>query len=410
MSALVDISLEIFKLAEKKIHIETFLEEFLCLVKKALNAEQCQINIYDRETKSISNSFCCKSGMKIIKKNYQPHSGTDILIDIFHRHSDRRQLANITKKILQPTESKKIDELISTRVKSLLVVPMINREKVIGYLFAVNKKDKSKFSKSDEKLISVFASQSALVIKNFRLFEENLTKDRLSNLGKRIIDSAHGLKNILNNLDGGTFIVERGTLTKNMQEVNKGWDILKRNSNRLRDLVLDILFYSRPKKPEYKLTDINIICLDVSELIDQIAKEHNIKIELDLNPSIGLFCLDPKGIYRCILNLVSNAINACQEKGSGEVSIKTSIDANQKLEIVVADTGTGISKENLDHIFDVFFSTKGSTGTGLGLAVTKKIINEHLGKITVASEVGNGSIFTITLPKNTSSECFQKNN
>ena len=118
--------------------------------------------------------------------------------------------------------------------------------------------------------------------------------------------------------------------------------------------------------------------------------------------------MDPKGIYRCLLNLVSNSIYACQEKGGGEISIETSGDREKKLKIAVTDTGTGISKENLEHIFDVFFSTKGSKGTGLGLAVTKQIISEHLGIITVDSEIGKGSKFTITLPKNTSSECYQK--
>jgi signal transduction histidine kinase len=270
---------------------------------------------------------------------------------------------------------------------------------------ALNKKTKSKFSKKDEKLLQIFSAQAALVVYNSRLIEENITKKRLSQLGQRIIDSAHGLKNILNNMDGGTYIVERGTLTKNIKEVNKGWDILKRNSNRLRELVLDILFFSRSKKPEYKLIDINLICRDVKELIDQSATENNVEVKLDLDNSIRQFCLDPKGIYRCVLNLVSNAIYACNEKGSGKVSIQTSIDKEENLHINVTDNGIGISKENLKNIFDVFFSTKGSKGTGLGLAVTKKVVNEHLGKIEVESEVGKGSKFSIILPRRKSSEC-----
>jgi signal transduction histidine kinase len=106
-----------------------------------------------------------------------------------------------------------------------------------------------------------------------------------------------------------------------------------------------------------------------------------------------------------VLNLVSNAIYACNEKDSGKVSIQTSIDKEENLHINVTDNGIGISKENLKYIFDVFFSTKGSKGTGLGLAVTKKIINEHLGKIEVESDVGKGSKFSITLPRRKSSEC-----
>ena len=408
MPAVLDLLSEIFKLSEKKSHLDNFLEEFLCSLRNALNSECCQANIYDKQSKEIFNHFSCGTGDKI-KKNIDGKTfGIDLLAELISDKSGNEKTFNSSSKTITPNELKVLNDRLGIKIRSLMVVPMRNRGKTLGLLVAVNKKKKPKFSRQDEKLINIFASQAALIIHNSRLFEENLTNDRLSHLGQRIIDSAHGLKNILNNMDGGTYIVEHGTLTKNMKEVNKGWDMIKRNSNRLRELVLDILFFSGPKKPEYKLTDVNNICLDIKELIEPIAKENNIKVDLYLNKSVGLFCLDPKGIYRCILNLVSNSIYACQEKGGGQVSIKTYIDTDNKLNIVVTDNGTGIGKENLEHIFDVFFSTKGSKGTGLGLAVTKKIINEHLGKITVHSELGKGSMFTITLPKNTSSECYQK--
>ena len=96
--------------------------------------------------------------------------------------------------------------------------------------------------------LKIFASYAAIKIDNSRLFDDYIVKDRISNLGQSIMNSAHGLKNILNNMDGGAFIVEKGASSKNLKEVEKGWDIIKRNSNRLRDLVLDILLYSRPKE------------------------------------------------------------------------------------------------------------------------------------------------------------------
>ena len=140
---------------------------------------------------------------------------------------------------------------------------------------------------------------AAAAIENIRLTEENLNKSLLSHIGENIANSAHGIKNILNNIDGGTFIVERGVLSHKMEMVDKGWDIMKRNSYRLRELVLDMLLFSRPTKPEYIPSDINKICRDVYELIAERAKEEHTGILLDLDNSIGEVCIDPKGIYRC---------------------------------------------------------------------------------------------------------------
>ncbi|MCK7527226.1 MAG: HAMP domain-containing histidine kinase [Ignavibacteriales bacterium] len=199
-------------------------------------------------------------------------------------------------------------------------------------------------------------------------------------------------------MDGGAFIVEKGAASKNLKEVQKGWDIIKRNSNRLRELVLEILLYSRPKKPEYKPSDINQICIDIEELLSKNAKENNVEIKLFLDRSIKDFYFDPKGIHRCLLNLISNAVYACIQKGSGRVNVTTTLRESSVLEIMISDNGIGISKENLEHVFDIFFTTKGTSGTGLGLAVTKKIIEEHNGTIAVSSTLNIGTRFIITLP------------
>ena len=119
---------------------------------------------------------------------------------------------------------------------------------------------------------------------------------------------------------------------------------------------------------------------------------------LDLQPDLGQVTLDPKGIYRCILNLVSNAIDAC-DKTQGLVTITSAVDETDKrLRISVADNGCGISEEDLENVFKVFFSTKGSKGTGLGLGVTQKIIAEHGGDIKAESELEVGTRFIMGLP------------
>ena len=129
------------------------------------------------------------------------------------------------------------------------------------------------------------------------------------------------------------------------------------------------------------------------------AKEKNVHISLELQPDIGEVTLDPKGVYRCILNLVSNAVDA-SDKPEGAVTIATQVvEEDSLLKISVSDNGCGISEEDKGKLFNVFFSTKGSKGTGLGLAVTEKIVSEHGGEIKVASKDGAGTTFTITLSR-----------
>ena len=293
----------------------------------------------------------------------------------------------------------RIDSPLINSDSSVLSVPMLYSGKLKGVLLVINKRSAAVFNKRDEYRLTILAGQVAAAIENNQLLEENLNQSLLSHIGQNIANSAHGIKNILNNIDGGTFIVERGVTTHKMELVDKGWEIMKRNSYRLRELVLDMLLFSRPKNPEYVLTDINNICCDVFELINEKAERENVKIELDLDYSIGPVCIDPKGVYRSILNLVSNALASFDKRESGLVKIQTKRSDDETFKIIVSDNGAGISKDNLNHIFDVFFTTKGSKGTGLGLPVTKKIISEHQGTIEVSSRINSGTVFTISMPR-----------
>ena len=129
------------------------------------------------------------------------------------------------------------------------------------------------------------------------------------------------------------------------------------------------------------------------------AGEQQARLEFLPGPEIGTIVIDPKGIYRCVLNLVSNAIDACEEENAG-VTVLTRADNGKRVVIDVADEGCGMDKETLENVFQPFFSSKGSQGTGLGLSITKKFISEHNGRISVDSIEGQGSTFSISLPLN----------
>jgi signal transduction histidine kinase len=193
-------------------------------------------------------------------------------------------------------------------------------------------------------------------------------------------------------------VLEAGYKRGNDEKVGEGWEILKRNTSIMKELVLDLLSYSKPEHPNYEPADVNVICRDVASLMKGSASEKKVDIELDLHVAIGQVVLDPKGIYRCVLNLVTNAIDACTPNG-GLIGISTEyLEDQDRFSISVSDNGCGIPHENLSKLFDVFYSTKGVDGTGLGLSVTKKIVEEHMGSISVESEPGRGTTFTIDLP------------
>lgn len=392
--SIIDSISELQKQIQSISDVDTLLDIVNQQIPKYLDAEYCCISLYDNMTQEI---YYCK-GCEKLKKHKATFLRTKKGTGIIGQVAQNLKPIRIADAQNDPRFAKEIDAQGNLIARSLLAVPMISRTNLIGVLVVINKKRKQVFSENHEKMLSVFAGLTATCIDNIRLSEENMSQNQLTDLGQSIASSAHSLKNILNNMDGGSYIVERGVAAKNMGHVNKGWEILRRNSQRMRDMVLDMLMFSHPRKPEYIPSDINKICRDLYELVKENARERNVEINLELDEHLDLVCIDPKGIYRCILNLVSNAVDACAKKG-GLVIISTHFLKNKDLEIKITDNGPGISKHNINHIFDVFYTTKGSHGTGLGLSVTKKIIAEHNGAIEVNSKLKKGTTFTITIPK-----------
>jgi signal transduction histidine kinase len=193
-------------------------------------------------------------------------------------------------------------------------------------------------------------------------------------------------------------MIDLGFRRDDSAKVRRGWEIVRKNNSFLQNLALDMLTYSKDREPEYELVDINDLVSSLVTLIEAKAKENNVRISWTQNPSLEKLVLDPRGIRRCLLNLVSNAIDACAQKQGGHVEISTSRIGDDLFRICVADNGCGISEDNRKKLFEMFYSTKGSKGTGLGLVVTKKIVTEHGGQIEVQSEVEKGTRFLLKLP------------
>jgi PAS domain S-box-containing protein len=235
-----------------------------------------------------------------------------------------------------------------------------------------------------------------------RLQRELVQSERLAAIGQTVAGLAHGIKNILHGLKGGSYLVDVGIGRKDEQKLRKGWDMIKRSIERMSNLVMDLLSYSKEREPDYETCAPNEIAGEVCDLMKERAQQGGVDLLRDFDPAIGRVCMDPQTIHTTLLNLVSNALDACLFDESPpkhwRVHVKTASESNRTIRFEVADNGAGMTDEVKARLFTSFFSTKGQRGTGLGLLVTRKLVQEHGGRIEVQSRLGEGTTVVMRLP------------
>ena len=289
------------------------------------------------------------------------------------------------------------DAISGFRTRSVLCAPLRAKNRQLGVIQILNRRDGRSFDGRDLELLEAVACLVAIAINNADEHQARLKAERLAALGQAIAGMAHCVKNILNGLQGGSFILERSLQNRGDTGVVQGWEMVKRNMQLLSHIVLDMLSYSKKRKPLYQPCEINKVCREVADLMRAQAEKKSVRVIYPPNEEIGVVHIDETGIKRCLINLVGNAADACGKGGEVRLELNRAREGDAFV-IRVRDNGTGIEPEARDKMFDVFFSTKGGKGTGLGLPVTKKIIEEHKGTIQVESSPGAGTEFTIVLP------------
>jgi signal transduction histidine kinase len=242
--------------------------------------------------------------------------------------------------------------------------------------------------------------------KELRLAQEGLLKkERLATVGETVTGLAHYIKNILNGLRGGMYKMNSAMTGDKPRLLKDGLEMTQRNVEKISELVLDLLSYSKEKEPQRKPCNPNDIALEVVESLRHVADENDVSLIHSLDPHLHEACLDPGLMHRALLNLVSNAIEACMydpdQSKSFEVSVKTGLDTDDRgrniMFFEVTDNGGGMSQEVKEKLFTRAFSTKDEKGTGIGLLITQRTIHEHGGEIQVESEEGVGTTFRLKL-------------
>jgi PAS domain S-box-containing protein len=236
-----------------------------------------------------------------------------------------------------------------------------------------------------------------------RLQKEKEQAERMAAIGRTVAGLAHYIKNVLTGLDGGAYVINSAISKRDMTLVENGWNMVERNIEQISGIVTDMLIYSRERTPNYQMTSPNELVSEVLELVYQRAKLAGVSFERDFDPDLAPVAMDRTGIYRCLLNLISNAVDACTLEGivhgKGIVKVRTDRPVGWGVRFQVKDNGTGMDDATRQKIFTDFFTTKGYKGTGLGLPVTDKIVREHGGELVFESKPGSGTTFSLLLPE-----------
>ncbi|MBX3303638.1 MAG: GAF domain-containing protein [Nitrospira sp.] len=298
-----------------------------------------------------------------------------------------------------------------TKLDSEVCLPLVNKTRLIGFVNLGHKPSLAFYSQDELDLLRSLANSAAIALDNAMLYEDWKRSqllvrraDRLRSLETIAGGFAHEIRNPLTSIK--TFIQLAPSRRDDPEFMNSFGSVVTEDLARIERLIEEILDYARYMKPRFSLESLNEIVTACLHFIEIKATDLNVSIEKRLAESLPFTMVDRQQTKQVLMNLILNAMDAMKSSG-GRLTVTTrqltKLDGTRWIQVEMADTGCGIAPEDLPHIFDPFFTTKHESteheGTGLGLSIVHQILQEHSGTIEAQSAVGQGTVFTLTLPE-----------
>ncbi len=335
-----------------------------------------------------------RSPMENKKKNNEPISVSRTIV----RYVMKKGVGVLSSNAMTDRRFSTGDSVQAYGIRSTMCVPIKFKDRLYGVIHLDSKVANYTYTEDQLLLLTAIGVQTGVALSNSRLYAERLRDERLAAVGQTVASLSHSIKNILQGMRGGADVVELGLRKNNMDLTRGGWEIVARNVERIYELVMNMLAYSKQRKPELELVNLDALLGEISGLVQKQFDGKHAALLVDVPNDMPPVPVDPGGVHQAVLNLLNNALDAVQPE-TGVVSVRCEYDGeNDRVKITVADNGEGMGKSTLDRLFEPFHSTKGLRGTGLGLVVTKKIVEEHGGVVKVESKRKQGTTFTIYLP------------
>jgi signal transduction histidine kinase len=197
------------------------------------------------------------------------------------------------------------------------------------------------------------------------------------------------------------YILSSGISKNNEDDINEGWKTVKVMVDRIREMVLNILYYAKERDLKWEVVDVLSFAEEVASTVEPRMRDTEITFVRDFDSSVGKFEIDTSVVRSALINILENAVDACgQDKAAKEHEILFKVgEDGDRIVFEIRDNGMGMDQETRENMFTLFFSSKGCKGTGLGLFISNQIVEQHGGNIEVESQPGEGTLFRITMPK-----------
>ena len=401
---------EVSRALSSTLDLETVLQAIVLRANELAGTAGCTIWEYDQAGEEF----------RLRASNY-PDEADAVALQGVDRVTIIRKGVGVTTQVMERRQPVQVDDiavegaeenpirrrLIDAGHHALLGVPLLSEDEVIGVL-AVTRKTSGEFEPEIVRLLSTFATQSALAIRNARLFLEIENKSRQLEAASQhksefLANMSHELRTPLNAIIGFSEVLVDGMFGEvNEKQVEYLNDILE-SGRHLLSLINDILDLS---KIEAGRMELDVDTFDLRQALDngltlvrERASRRGVRLDQALDPRVSTVQADERKVKQVLLNLLSNALKFTPE--GGHVTVRARL-IEKMVEISVSDTGVGIALEDQEAVFEEFrqvgTASKKVEGTGLGLALCRKFVEFHGGKIWVESQLGAGSTFTFTIP------------
>ena len=313
-------------------------------------------------------------------------------------HTLTRREGVLSTNAMNDTRFRSGDSVQEYGIRSAMCVPIRAGDHVYGVIHVDSSIANFTFTEGQLRLLDAIAQHTGLALRGLELVGSKVQTERLAAIGQTVASISHAVKNILQGLRGGADAVELAINKGDLELAKEAWPILGRNLDRIYALTLNMLTYSKQRSLDIELTNFALIVEEVAELIQPQCDRKRAGLVLDLAEDMPPVPMDGNAIHQVLMNLLTNAVEAVAEKrGLIAVTSRYNMEAHEA-ELTVTDNGPGIPAHRHAEVFEAFRSTKGQRGTGLGLAVSRRLVEEHGGRIELESAEARGATVTIILP------------
>ncbi len=316
------------------------------------------------------------------------------------------RVAVVSRDALDDSRFESSESIKVHNLKSIICVPMMNDRQVIGAVHLDTGDYLNPLTSADMEFVAAVANEMAVWIENNRLQLNVIRNERMAAIGMTVTNVAHNLKNLLHMSMNAVELMNQHLEYSEDEKILTRWHLVRQCIERMNRLAADMLDFARIEPSKRTWIDVNAALYDNRVFFEKPLQGGGTRLEWDLAQDIPECLLDAAQLQRAVINLLVNAQDALKGVPDGRIVISTSMDDKQRLNIRVSDNGPGIPPEDLDKIFQLFYTTKGSYGSGLGLPMVQKFVKGAGGRIEVESQPGEGTTFHLIFPQAVESNDF----